>query len=111
MSRAEIAKRIVGVLVALAAIFLFWQARNHRNEIVGREEVQVVQHAGHSYVLYFHRRAKFFNTIRKDGVVVFDGRDHPELESCIQNLVVLDGKVHRQCHRSARKDVVTVVLP
>src|SRR5687767_9268002 len=76
-----------------------------------RELVESITHGGATYTLYFHRRAKYFNSIWKDGELVFDGRDHPDLRACLQDLVIVEGAVHRRCYDSSRNEVVTAPLP
>ena len=101
----------VVVLAGAALAYVDWQARQQRAENRNRELVSVVDAAGHTYSLYFHRGGDYYNTIRKDDDIVFDSRDHPELRTCLQELVVIDGVVHRRCYLSIGKTVVTAALP
>ena len=105
------AKKAGLILIAAAVLFLQWHIKERREELRGRELVQTLELKGHRYDLYFHRRADYFNTIRKDGVVVFDGREDPELQPCIQEIVVVDEVVHRRCYLSQRRQVILVALP
>lgn len=100
-----------GASLALLAIFIVWRKHVEADETRGREVVSVVEFSGHTYTLYFHRRAGSFNTIRRDGELVFDGRDHPELRACIQEMVVMDSAIHRRCYLPLEKKVVTAPLP
>ena len=111
MKPASHTKKVGLILIAAVVILLQWQAKERREELRGRELVQTLNFLGHRYDLYFHRRADYFNTILKDGTVVFDGRKDPGLRSCIQELVVIDEIVHRRCYSSQRKQVIMAALP
>lgn len=103
-------KRVGLVLFVAIALYFRWQSHVQSEEVEGRELVQRIELDGHTYELYFHRRAKYYNTIRKDGEIVFDGRHHPELSSCIQELILVDATIHRRCYMHLKKQVISVPL-
>ena len=110
MKAADVAKTVGAILLGSAILFFQWKAQDRREEARNRELVQTLELSGDTYSLYFHRRADYYSTIHKNGELIFDGREHPALHSCIQELVVIESVVHRRCYLSQKKEVVTVAL-
>jgi len=111
MQKSGYVKNSLTVLFIIIAILLAWNRYQNRSENRNKELVESIIYSGHRYDLYFHPKAPFYNTITKDGVVIFDGRKRPDLHSCIQQLEVQSSKIFRRCYVQAERRVDREQLP
>lgn len=96
----------VFVLGLLLEIVLFSRLRNDDHA----EAIQHLQAGQSQYVLYFHRIARSYNSVEKDGRRVFDNRDgHVGL--CLRLHASASGRIEAECHHNRRRETVRVELP